>query len=101
TGVAGALNAVAPEPVTNREFSSALGETLDRPTVMKAPAFALRLALGGDMADELLLASQRVMPVRTLETGYTFRHPLLRGALKDLVGARVSVSVGGERAQAP
>lgn len=99
--VSGPLNAVAPEPATNREFTTALGEALDRPTVMKAPAFALRLALGGDMADELLLSSQRVMPVRTLETGYTFRHPLLRAALKDLVGSRVRVGVGDQRAQAP
>jgi uncharacterized protein len=83
---AGPLNAVAPEPVTNREFTSALGEALGRPAVIKAPAFALRLALGGDRADELLLASQRAMPVRALEIGYAFRHPLLRGALKDVVG---------------
>jgi NAD dependent epimerase/dehydratase family enzyme len=86
-GVSGPLNAVAPEPVTNREFTAALGEALDRPTVMKAPAFALRLAIGGDQADELLLASQRAMPVRTLESGYSFRHPLLRPALKTLIGA--------------
>ena len=81
---AGPLNAVAPEPVTNRELTSALGEVLSRPTVVTAPAFALRLALGG-MADEMLLGSQRVMPVRTLENGFQFRHPLLRAALKDLL----------------
>ena len=82
----GALNAVAPEPVTNRELTAALGEVLSRPTVLTAPAFALRLALGG-MADELLLGSQRVMPVRTLENGFKFRHPLLRAALKTLLDA--------------
>jgi uncharacterized protein len=82
--VAGAQNGVAPEPVTNRELTAALGEVLSRPTVLAAPAFALRLALGG-MADELLLGSQRVMPVRTLENGFRFRHPLLRAALKDLL----------------
>jgi uncharacterized protein (TIGR01777 family) len=95
--VSGPLNAVAPEPVTNAEFAAALGEALARPAVMRAPAFALRLAAGGEMADELLLASQRVMPVRTLECGFTFRHPLLRAALKDVVGARpaaASVSTG-------
>jgi uncharacterized protein (TIGR01777 family) len=84
-GVSGALNAVAPEPVTNAEFAAALGRTLGRPTVMAAPAFALRLALGAAMADELLLASQRAMPVRTLETGYKFVQPLLAPALKDIV----------------
>jgi len=83
--VSGALNAVAPEPVTNAELTTALGRALGRPTVLSAPAFALRLALGGEMAEELVLASQRAMPVRTLESGYKFRHPLLAPALKDLV----------------
>jgi uncharacterized protein (TIGR01777 family) len=82
--VSGAINAVAPEPVTNRELTAALGEVLSRPTVLAAPAFALRLALGG-MADELLLGSQRVMPVRTLEQGFKFKYPLLRAALKNLL----------------
>ncbi len=82
--VKGPLNLVAPEPVTNGEFVRALGETLGRPTVLTAPAFALRLAFGA-MTDELLLASQRAMPVRTLETGYAFRHPLLREALGELL----------------
>ena len=83
----GALNAVAPEPVTNRELTVALGEALARPAALAAPAFALRAALGG-MAEAVLLGSQRVMPARTLETGFKFRHPLLRGALKDLLGAQ-------------
>jgi uncharacterized protein (TIGR01777 family) len=81
---AGALNAVAPEPVTNRELVAALGEALSRPAMLAAPAFALRVALGG-MADEMLLSSQRVMPVRTLECGFRFQQPLLRTALKDLL----------------
>jgi uncharacterized protein (TIGR01777 family) len=83
--VSGPLNAVAPEPATNAEFTVALGRALHRPTFLAAPAFALRVALGGQMAEELLLASQRAMPVRTLETGYKFRQPLLEPALKDLV----------------
>jgi uncharacterized protein len=82
--VTGPLNLVAPEPVTNGEFVRALGETLGRPTVLTAPAFALRMAFGA-MTDELLLASQRAMPVRTMETGYTFQHPLLREALGELL----------------
>jgi uncharacterized protein (TIGR01777 family) len=86
-GVSGPLNAVGPEPVTNAEFARTLGGVLGRPAVVKAPAFALRLAFG-DMADDVLLASQRAMPVRTLETGYAFRHPLLRGALEDVLGKR-------------
>jgi uncharacterized protein (TIGR01777 family) len=87
--VKGPLNLVAPEPVTNGEFVRTLGEALGRPTALTAPAFALRLAFGA-MTDELLLASQRAMPVRTLETGYTFRHPLLREALGELVAKRRS-----------
>ena len=83
--VSGVLNAVAPEPVTNAELTTALGRALGRPTVLAAPAFAVRLALGGEMADELVLSSQRAMPVRTLETGFKFQHPLLAPALKDLV----------------
>lgn len=85
--VQGAFNAVAPEPATNGEFVRAVGEALGRPTVLAAPAFALRLALG-TMTDEVLLASQRAMPVRTLETGYAFRHPLLRPALVELLAKR-------------
>ncbi len=83
--VSGVLNAVAPEPVTNAELTTVLGRALHRPTVMAAPAFALRLALGGEMAEELLLASQRAMPVRTLESGYKYQHPLLEPSLRDLV----------------
>src|SRR5215831_4183285 len=85
--VTGPLNAVAPEPVTNGEFARALGEALGRPAVLKAPAFALRLRFGS-LVDEVLLASQRVMPVRTLETGYAFRHPLLREAMAEVLAKR-------------
>jgi uncharacterized protein (TIGR01777 family) len=85
--VRGPLNVVAPEPVTNAEFVRAIGEVLGRPTALSAPAFALRLAFG-TMTDVVLLASQRAMPVRTLETGYTFRHPLLREALSELLARR-------------
>jgi uncharacterized protein (TIGR01777 family) len=84
-GVSGILNSVAPEPVTNAELTTALGRALGRPTVLAAPAFAVRLALGSEMAEELVLSSQRAMPVRTLETGFKFQHPLLAPALKDLV----------------
>jgi uncharacterized protein (TIGR01777 family) len=82
---AGVLNAVAPEPVTNAEFTRVLGRVLHRPVILAAPTFALRLALGGEMAEDLLLASQRAMPVRTLDTGFKYRHPLLEPALKDLI----------------
>ena len=85
--VAGPLNAVAPEPVTNAEFGRVLADTIGRPAALRAPAFALRVALGS-MADDVLLASQRAMPVRTLESGFVFRHPLLRAALGDVLAKR-------------
>jgi len=82
----GPVNAVAPVPVTNREFTEALGKALSRPTPLPVPVFALRLAVGGEMADALLLASARVLPRRLEETGYRFRFPELGGALRHLLG---------------
>lgn len=80
----GILNAVAPEPVRNETFTDILGGVLHRPTVIPAPAFVLKLAFG-QMAEEALLASQRVSPDKLLELGYSFREPTLRTALTDLV----------------
>jgi len=77
----GPVNAVAPTPVTNAEFTKTLGRVLSRPTVFPMPAFAARLAFG-ELADELLLASARVEPARLLATGYRFRHPTLEEALR-------------------
>ncbi len=82
----GPVNAVAPVPVTNRELTEALGKVLSRPTLLPVPAFALRLAVGGEMADALLLASTRVAPRRLEETGYQFRFPELPAALRHLLG---------------
>ncbi|MBI3988355.1 MAG: TIGR01777 family protein [candidate division NC10 bacterium] len=81
----GPVNAVAPHPVTNREFTKTLGRVLGRPTPFPIPAFAARLAFG-EMADEMLLASTRVEPTRLLATGYRFRHPELEGTLRHLLG---------------
>ena len=80
----GPVNAVAPLPVTNAEFTKTLGRVLRRPTVLPMPAFALRLAFG-EMADVLLLASTRVEPKRLLASRYPFRHTELEGALQDLL----------------
>jgi uncharacterized protein (TIGR01777 family) len=85
--LAGPVNASAPAPVTNRDFTKALGRALKRPAVLAVPPFALRLALGRDLADELLLGSLRVMPVRLTETGYMFRDPDLGEALDGVVSA--------------
>lgn len=81
----GPVNATAPEPATNREFTRTLGRVLHRPTIVPMPAFAARLALG-EMADALLLASARVRPRRLTETGYTFRCPTLESALRHVLG---------------
>jgi uncharacterized protein (TIGR01777 family) len=83
-GARGPVNSVAPEPVTNAEFTTTLGQALGRRAVLGVPAFALRLALG-EMAEELLLCSQRVSPIRALEAGYDFKFPLLGAALADLL----------------
>jgi len=83
--ISGALNAVAPEPVTNAVFTKTLGRVLGRPTIAPAPAFVLRLALG-EMADATLLSSTRVKPERLHATGYRFRFPELEGALRHVLG---------------
>jgi uncharacterized protein len=80
----GPVNVVAPEAVTNLEFTKALGHVLSRPTLFPAPAFALRLAFG-EMADALLLSSARVEPLRLKESGYSFQYPELEGALRHML----------------
>jgi hypothetical protein len=85
----GAVNAVAPHPVTNGEFTRTLGRVLRRPTVLRVPAFAARLALG-EMAQDLLLASMHAEPGRLAATGYRFRDPDLEGALRHLLGRPLS-----------
>ncbi len=81
----GPVNAVAPVPVTNREFTRTLARVLRRPAVLPLPPIALRLALG-EMADEVPLSSLRVEPVRLRASGYVFKHPDLEGALRAALG---------------
>jgi uncharacterized protein (TIGR01777 family) len=81
----GPINGTAPQPVTNREFTKTLGKVLGRPTVFPMPAFAARLALG-EMANDLLLASARVLPKRLKENVFQFQHPELEGALRSVLG---------------
>ncbi len=84
--LSGAVNATAPNPVTNAEFTDALGDALNRPTVATVPAFALKAMLGTEAAQEMLLASTRVIPKKLLDAGYEFKHAEIHSALKDLVG---------------
>lgn len=79
--IRGAVNAVAPEPVTNRTFTETLARILRRPALIPAPAFALRAALG-EMAEGTVLASQRVRPTVLQASGFEFRHPSLASALR-------------------
>jgi uncharacterized protein (TIGR01777 family) len=84
--IAGPVNAVAPEPVTNAELARALGTVLGRPSVVPAPAFAFRMAMGREMADELILASQRVRPDVLVGAGFGFRHTEVTAALRAVLG---------------
>jgi uncharacterized protein len=81
----GPVNAVAPNPARNKDFTKTLGKVLGRPTIFSMPAFAVRLVFG-EMADALLLASARVEPVRLLAEGFTFQYPELEGALRHVLG---------------
>jgi uncharacterized protein (TIGR01777 family) len=85
----GPLNVVSPAPVTNAEFTRALGRALGRPTLLTVPRFALSVALGE--VSEVLLESQRVVPRVALETGYEFVYPELGAALREcLTGAEAA-----------
>ena len=77
----GVINATAPNPATNREFSKALGRALHRPAFMPVPKFAVAALRGGELADAVA-GGARVMPRRALDLGYEFRHPGLDEALR-------------------
>jgi uncharacterized protein (TIGR01777 family) len=79
-GVSGPVNLVSPNPVTNAQFTNALGKALRRPTITVFPAFAFK-ALYGAMGEETVLGSKRALPVRLLESGFTFAYPELDRAL--------------------
>ena len=82
-GAHGPLNVTAPAPITNREFAAALGRALRRPSLLPAPPFALRIALG-EMADALLLSGQRALPVRATDLGFTYQFSHIDDAFADI-----------------
>ena len=82
----GAFNLAAPQPVSNKEFARVLGRVLHRPSLLPAPGFAMKLALG-EMAELLLLGGQRVTPARLKQLGFQFRFTELEAALRDLYHA--------------
>ena len=80
----GPVNLVSPNAISNREFTRLLGHALHRPALFPMPAFAARIAFG-EMADDLLLASTRVVPKKLMASRYTFRHPHLEELLKHIL----------------
>jgi uncharacterized protein (TIGR01777 family) len=83
--LAGPVNLTAPNPVTNAEFTATLASVLRRPKLLPVPRFGLALVLGGELVDEALLFSQRVIPRKLLASGYQFQYPSLEGALRALL----------------
>lgn len=84
--LSGPLNATAPTPVTNAEFTAALGHVLKRPTLLPTPVPALKLVYGSELVEHLLIGGQRVVPDRLVDSGYTFAQPDLDGALRAALG---------------
>jgi uncharacterized protein (TIGR01777 family) len=83
--VNGPLNATAPNPVTNKEFSQALGKVLGRPSFLPTPGFALRVMLGE--SSQIITQGQRVFPRKALAAGYTFKFTDVEAALRDLLAS--------------
>lgn len=83
--ITGPVNVVAPNPVTNREYADTLASVLRRPRFLALPPRLVRWVFGAGLADEVLLASARVLPSRLLSSGFRFEQPELRGALQNLL----------------
>lgn len=83
--LAGPVNVTAPAPVTSAELAKALGKALHRPAVLPVPKAALSVVVGSQMANEMLTASQRVVPARLQAAGFTFRHPAVGPAMAALL----------------
>jgi uncharacterized protein len=82
----GAVNAVAPQPVRNREFATTLARVLHRPALLATPEVAIRAAVGSDGAEEVACASQRVTPARLESAGFCFRRPWVESCLRHQLG---------------
>jgi uncharacterized protein (TIGR01777 family) len=85
-GMTGPVNVTAPHPVTNAEFTTTLAAVLRRPAILAVPRIGLAALLGGEMAEEMLLGGQRVIPRKLLDHGYRFAQPDLEPALRHLLG---------------
>ena len=97
SSLSGPVNATAPAAVPNAEFTKTLGRVLRRPTLFPAPGFAMHLAFG-EMAGEILLGGQRVLPRKLAAAGFTFRFPTLEPALRNiLLGTPAAPVASGAR----
>lgn len=85
-GMRGFMNGTAPEPVTNEAFSRALGSAMRRPSLIPLPGFVLQIVFG-QMADELMLSGQKILPQRAMASGYVFRYPDIRSAMQAIFSA--------------
>jgi uncharacterized protein len=84
--LSGPINVASPQPVRNADFVATIGRVLRRPTVLPVPGFALKLALGPQMANQMALFSQRVVPRKLEESGFRFAYPDLEGAFRHVLG---------------
>jgi hypothetical protein len=88
--ISGPVNATAPTPVTNSQFTKALGEAMHRPTLAPVPSFGPKLLLGAELADALLFTSTRVVPGVLEASGYPFAHPTIDTALRDVLTSKAA-----------
>jgi uncharacterized protein len=89
TSIAGPVNLVSPNPVTNSVFTKALGKAVHRPTLLPTPLLAIKVLYGEEMLKEMLLASTRLDPAVLRATGFTFEHPSLDAALAQILSAKL------------
>ena len=80
-GLSGPLNLVSPEPMRQRDFAKAVGRRIGRPAILPAPVFGLKMVLGGEFVDNVLMSSTRCVPDRLIEHGYEFAHPTIDAIL--------------------
>jgi uncharacterized protein len=88
--IAGPVNAVSPNPITNSNFTTTLGKVLSRPTIFSIPESMIKLALGEELANAAILSSARVIPDRLIKIGYKFRFPYLESVLRHTLGKSIS-----------
>jgi uncharacterized protein len=87
--ISGPVNLVSPQPVTNSEYTKALGKALSRPTLIPIPLFPVKMLYGAEMVKEMLLVSNRVLPTKLLRSNFTFVHTNVNDALPELIKKKI------------